>query len=974
MQAVNNRNSSNSTYHKEDFRDLEAKLKREVDGEVRFDDGSRALYVSDASNYRYIPIGIVIPKNKESVIRAVAICRKFGVPIVSRGGGTGLCGQTCNRAVIFDFSKYMNHVLSIDTANKTATVEPGTILDHLRDQAEVHTLTYGPDPATHNHCTFGGMIGNNSCGIHSVMAGRTADNVLELEILTYDGEVMHVGATSDAELDRTIKAGGRKADIYSSLKAIRDRYAPLIRERYPDIPRRVSGYNLDDLLPENNFNVARCLVGSEATLVMVLEAKVRLVYSPPVRSLLVLGYPDVYHAGDHCARIMECGPVGLEGMDNYLIEFMKRKGLHTRDLPLLPEGNGWLLVEFGGNTKQEADDKARKCMNDLKKESNAPTMVLYDEEPKETKIWKIRESGLGATANVPGLPLAWPGWEDAAIPPNRVGEYLRDFRKLLDEYEYICSLYGHFGQGCIHCRISFDLFTHDGIAKYMSFIDEASDLVVAYKGSFSAEHGDGQSKAMFLPKMYGPELMQGFRELKTTFDPDGKMNPGKVVDPYRPDEHLRLGVNYRPWQAKTIYRFPDDHQSFAEATLRCVGVGECRRTHDAFMCPSFLATREEKDTTRGRAHLLFEMFRGDFIKDGWHSKAVMESLDLCLGCMGCKKECPVNVDMATYKSEFMYHHYRNRMRPMQHYLMGHIGFWSEIASHTPGLANFLANGRLFGDLIRKLAHIAPERSFPRYADEPFHRWYARQEKKSGNKPKICVYADAFNNYFSPGTLEAMCYDLERFGFDVVVPKIPTPAIRPLLHYGFLDKAKEELRRMIDVFHPFYSAGIDIVFAEPSSATVFRDDLLHIFPTDRDARRFKEKCLLFPELIAAIKPELPQIGGKAIFHGHCHQKASLNPQSSRETLKNMGFSVEEPWEGCCGMAGSFGYTHYDLSMKIAEEKLLPAIRKADPSTQIIADGFSCRTQIKEGTDRHAHHLAEVIRQGFEAGDRKKKTRP
>jgi FAD/FMN-containing dehydrogenase/Fe-S oxidoreductase len=944
--------------------DLESELKRTVDGEVRFDDGSRALYCNDASNYRYIPLGVVLPKTKESVINAVAACQKFGAPIVSRGGGTGLCGQTVNHAVVFDFSKYMNHILDIDPLKKTATVEPGVILDHLRDRAEEHTLTYGPDPATHNHCTLGGMIGNNSCGVHSVMAGRTVDNVLELEVLTYDGTVMRVGATPDPEIDVTVKKGGRTGEIYAKLKEIRDRYSPLIRERYPDIPRRVSGYNLDELLPENGFNVARCLVGSESTLIVVLEAKVRLVYSPPVRSLLVLGYPDVYHAGDHCARIMECGPVGLEGMDNYLVQFMQRKGLHVKDLPLLPPGNGWLLVEFGGATKDEADDKAKKCMDDLKKESDAPSMVLYDDKVMEKKIWKLRESGLGATANVPGLPLGWPGWEDAAVPPDKVGAYLRDFRKLLDRYEYICSLYGHFGQGCIHCRISFDLFNHDGIAHYMSFIDEASDLVVSYKGSFSAEHGDGQSKAIFLPKMYGPELIDAFRQLKTTFDPGGKMNPGKVVDPYRPDKNLRLGVNYRPWQADTIYRFPDDHQSFEEATLRCVGVGECRRTHDAFMCPSFLATREEKDTTRGRAHLLFEMFRGDLIKDGWHSREVLESLDLCLGCMGCKKECPVNVDMAMYKSEFMYHHYKSRIRPLKHYIMGHIGFWSELASHAPGFANFITNGPLFGSLTKRMASVAPERSFPRYADEPFHTWYARQVNNDTGRKKVCLYADAFNNYFSPDTLKALFYDLDRFGFDVVTPGMPLPAIRPLLHYGFLNKGKEELRRMIEILHPFYSAGIDIVFAEPSTATVFRDDLLHIFPTERDARRLKEKCFLLSEFIAARKPRLPKVGGSAVFHAHCHQKASLNPQSARDVLKDMGISAEEPWEGCCGMAGSFGYEHYDLSLKIAEESLLPAIRKADPSVRIIADGFSCRTQIRDGTGRHALHMAEVIQQGFE----------
>jgi FAD/FMN-containing dehydrogenase len=521
---------------------LQAKIK----GEVRFDNGSRALYATDGSNYRQPPIGVVIPKDAEDVVQTVVVCRQYGAPVLPRGCGTSLAGQCCNVAVILDMPKYMNQIIDLDPETRRARVQPGVVLDNLRDAAERHNLTFAPDPSTHSHNTLGGMIGNNSCGVHSVMGGRTADNIEEMDVRTHDGLRLRVGRTSEEELERIIQQGGRRGEIYARLKSLRDRYADLVRQRYPQIPRRVSGYNLDELLPENGFHMARALVGTEGTCVTVLEATTRLVYSPPARSLLVLGYPDVYTAGDHVPEIMAHQPVGLEGIDDLLIVYMKKSGLHPEDIQLVPEGGGWLLVEFGGETKEEADERAHKLMEDLKKSSGAPSMRLYDKVEEETKIWEIRKSGLGATAFVPEMNDTWPGWEDSAVPPDRLGDYLRDLRGLFKKYSYECSLYGHFGQGCVHTRIDFDLVTAEGIEKYRSFINGASDLVLKYGGSFSGEHGDGQSRGELLPKMYGEELVQAFREFKSIWDPEGKMNPGKVVEPYRIDENLRLGPNYNP--------------------------------------------------------------------------------------------------------------------------------------------------------------------------------------------------------------------------------------------------------------------------------------------------------------------------------------------------------------------------------------------------------------------------------------------
>ncbi|HEX8908014.1 MAG TPA: FAD-binding and (Fe-S)-binding domain-containing protein, partial [Anaeromyxobacteraceae bacterium] len=615
-------------------RALAADLRRRVEAEVRFDAGSRALYATDGSNYRQVPIGVVVPRTIDEVPEIVAACRRHGAPVLARGGGTSLAGQCCNVAVVIDFSKHCHRILHLDPGARTAWVEPGLVLDDLRESAERHHLTFGPDPSTHTHCTLGGMIGNNSCGVHSVMAGRTADNVLELDVLAYDGTRLHVGATDEAALEAAIRAGGRRGEIYGGLRRLRDRYGELVRRRFPNIPRRVSGYALDELLPEHGFQVARALVGSEGTCAIVLGAKVRLVPSPPVRTLVVLGYPSVYEAGDHIPEILRFGPIGLEGLDDRLVEDMKKKRLHPERARILPEGKGWLLVEFGGESREEADARARRVMEALRGKPGAPSMKLFDDPGEERIAWKVRESGLGATARVPGQKDTWEGWEDSAVPVDRLGRYLRDLRALFEKHGYGCSLYGHFGQGCVHTRIDFDLTTARGVESYRAFVTEAAHLVVSHGGSLSGEHGDGQSRAELLPIMFGDELVRAFGEFKRLWDPDWKLNPGKVVDAYRLDENLRLGPGYQELRPGTWFRFRDDDGSFGRAAARCVGVGECRREKGGVMCPSYRVTREEQHSTRGRARLLFEMMQGDPLRGGWRDAHVLEALDLCLACKG----------------------------------------------------------------------------------------------------------------------------------------------------------------------------------------------------------------------------------------------------------------------------------------------------------------------------------------------------
>ncbi len=952
---------------------LQSDLRERVKGEVRFDAGTRAIYAHDSSNYRQVPFGVVIPEDEEDVVEAVKVCHKHGAPVLPRGTGTSLSGETTNVAVIIDTSKKMREILEVNADEGYAWVQPGVIRDQLSDKTEAeHNLTFAPDTSTHKWATFGGMIGNNSCGIHSVMAGRTSDNVYELDVVLHDGTRMTVGETGDEEFERIIAEGGRKGEIYEKLKELRDRYADLVRERYPQIPRRVSGYNLDDLLPEKGFNVARALVGSEGTLCTILKAKVRLVYSPPSRSLLVLGYQSVYEAGDHVPEILEHGPVGLEGLDDKLITNMRELGMHPHDLPLLPEGGGWLLVEFGGETDEESHEKAKKLMDDLKDADDAPSMKLFDELSEAEEIWSIREGGLGATAYVPREGDHWPGWEDSAVAPEKVGPYLRDLRDLFDKYGYGAALYGHFGDGCIHCRINFDLKTAEGLAKWHSFMEEAADLVVSYGGSLSGEHGDGQQRAEFLPKMYGEELMQAFREFKRVWDPDWKMNPGKVIDANPMLSDLRFGKDYNPKEPETHFSYPEDHGSFAHATMRCVGVGQCRDASSGTMCPSYQVTLEEKHTTRGRARILHEMLRGEGpIKDGFKSQEVFDALDLCLSCKGCKGDCPVHVDMATYKSEFLSKYYEGRLRPRYAYTMGLIMLHARIAQYVPRFANFVTHAPVLKEIVQKAGGITTKREMPPFAHQTFKAWVEGREARHLDGPPVVLFPDTFNNYLHPETAKAAYEVLEEAGYRVIVPQEALCCGRPLFDYGMLDTAKAFFDRLVEVLAPYVRDGIKVVGVEPSCIAAFRDELPNMMPHDEDAKRLSKNTLTLAEFLVneAEGYEPPKLDRKAVLHGHCHQKATVGMDAEHRLYEKMGLDYEALDSGCCGLAGSWGFEEdkHDLSMLIGERVLLPRTRDAEQETIVMADGFSCKTQIQEGdTGRRALHTAQVIKMAMDHG--------
>ncbi|MEI6668896.1 MAG: FAD-linked oxidase C-terminal domain-containing protein [Acidobacteriota bacterium] len=944
--------------------ELAARLRAAIRGEVKFDPSSRALYATDASNYRQVPIGVVVPRDVDDVVATIAVCRGAGVPILSRGAGTSLAGQGCNVAVVIDMSQHVNRILSVDPVARQARIQPGVVLDRLREQAERHHLTFAPDPATHRWCTLGGMIGNNSCGPHSVMAGKTDDNVDELEILTYDGLRMRVGATSDAELERIIAEGGRRGEIYAGLRALRDTYGDRIRERFPRLPRRVSGYNLDFLLPENGFHVARALVGTEGTCVTVLEAAVRLVPSPPARALLLMGFEDVYLAADAVPLVTGHGPIGLEGIDALLVEHTRKKKLNAKGLALLPPGGGWLYAEFGGETIEEAVARASALMEGFGGRPDAPAMRLFCDPIESQQAWSVRESALGATSFVPGEGHNWEGWEDAAVPPEKLGAYLRDLRKLMDAFGVRGALYGHFGQGCVHTRINFDLESTEGIAAYRRFVEQAADIVVSYGGSLSGEHGDGQSRAELLPKMFGEELVQAFREFKLIWDPDSRMNPGKVVNPYRLDQHLRM-PQYHPPKVTSRFAYPAEG-SFADAALRCVGVGKCRKTDGGSMCPSFMVTRDEQHSTRGRAHLLFEMLQGDVVKDGFRSEAVRGALDLCLSCKSCKSECPVGVDMAAYKAEFLSHYYEGRTRPLRAFAFGFIHRWAALAEYMPWLANVFTQVPPFSWVTKWALDVAPERRMPAFAARSFRRSFAPVARENDTRPRVLLWADTSNNYFHPEVAHAAAEVLEAAGYRVEIPRARLCCGRPLYDHGLLDAARRQLVEILDSLRADIEADVPIVGLEPSCVSVFRDELLRFFPDDPLARKLSEQTLFLTEFLEREGKTVPStLKGRAIVQAHCHQKASLNIDDEVAVLKKLGLDFTLLDAGCCGMAGAFGFErgHYEVSMQVGERGLLPAVRAASDDTYIVSNGFSCREQVRQTTGRRVWHIAELLREGL-----------
>ncbi|MEU8437646.1 FAD-linked oxidase C-terminal domain-containing protein [Streptomyces sp. NPDC029216] len=957
-----------------DLAGLERALRAEVDGEVRFDAGSRGAYSTDASNYRQVPLGVVLPRSVEAGARAVAVCARFSAPVLSRGGGTSLGGQCTNTAVVVDWTKYCDRLVSVDPGARSCVVEPGIALDELNRQLEPYGLKFGPKPATHSHCTLGGMIGNNSCGASAQAYGKTADNVRRLEVLTYAGDRFWAGPTGPEEYERILAGGGARARLHRGLKDIAARHLAEIRRGYPKIPRRVSGYNLDALLPENGFDVARALVGSEGTLVTVLRAELALVEVPAAEALLVLGFEDVYAAADAVPAVLEHSrPAQLEAVDGRMAQLMREEHVHLHSLELLPDGDAWLLVQFTGGSEEEVDGQAYGLLRALGRAEDDPSVAFSDDPPREQEFLKAREAGLGVTARPPDGSETWEGWEDSAVPPERLGDYLRDLERLFRRYGYQqASLYGHFGQGCVHTRIPFGLRDAGGVAAFRAFLFDAAELVSSYGGSLSGEHGDGQARGELLPRMFGPALVEAMGEVKALFDPGNRMNPGKVVDPHRVDADLRLGPGWRPRPHRgTYFAYSEDGHDFKRAVQRCVGIGNCRTHEGGVMCPSYRATLEEEHSTRGRARLLFEMLDGHGdspVSGGWRSTEVRDALDLCLSCKGCASDCPVGVDMATYKAEFLAHHYRWRPRPPSHYSLGWLPLWARLARTSPGLVNAALRAPVLSGLGKLAAGVDPRRAAPAFAAESFQEAWRRADRpvpRPDDPRTVLLWPDTFTNHFHPHVARAAVRVLEDAGFRVTVPAGALCCGLTWISTGQLGTARRVLERTTRILRPWLEAGTPVVALEPSCAAALRSDAPELLAGDEEVRRLAAQTRTFAEQLVHHAPggwRPPRTGRAATVQTHCHQYAELGTGPDRELMRRAGLDADVLDAGCCGLAGNFGFErgHYELSMAIAEQGVLPAVRATAADAFVLADGFSCRTQIEQGgTGRRALHLAEAL---------------
>jgi FAD/FMN-containing dehydrogenase/Fe-S oxidoreductase len=908
----------------------------------------RAEYSTDASNYRVVPSVVAFPRDVDEATAALAVARKFGVPLTSRGGGTSTAGNAVGTGLVLDFSRHLNRVVSVDPDARTATVEPGAILDDISAAAAPHGLRYGPDPSTHARATIGGSLGNNACGSRALKYGRTADNVLALDLLLADGTRLDA-----RRLGRDGLLGG--GPIGSALDAIVNPRLGMIRTEFGRFTRQVSGYSMEHLLPENGADVAKFLVGTEGTLGMITGATVRLVESPKAVALAVLGYRDMPAAADAVLGLLPHQPVAIEGMDALLVNVVRlRRGAAA--VPELPRGEGWLFVETAGDTEAEARAAADKLIVD----SACIDSLIVTGAPARA-LWRIREDGAGLGGRTPHGAPAWPGWEDAAVPPDQLGEYLRQFGRLMREHGVDGLTYGHFGDGCVHARIDFPLSTAP--EQYRAFVTEAAQLVGRHGGSMSGEHGDGRARGELLGYMYSAEAIATFKAVKQAFDPGNVFNPGVLVDPQPLDADLRV-PHAKPIRHALGFAYPHDNHDLSTAVHRCVGVGKCRADNTGaggVMCPSYLATRDEKDSTRGRSRVLQELANGSLVK-GFKADAITDALDLCLSCKGCSVDCPAGVDMATYKAEALFQRYRHRLRPPSHYALGWLPRWARLASHMPRVANATLRSATIAAIAKRLGGIDRRRPLPQFAEQSFREWFKSWPGRTGQP--VLLWVDTFTDHFTPEVGQAAVRVLEAAGYSVRITEEPVCCGLTWISTGQLDGARKQLTRSLGQLDRSVRFGTPIVGLEPSCTAVLRNDLVELLPNDPRAAKVKAATHTLAELLAKsdgwTAPDLD--GVTTVAQPHCHQHAVMGWQADSALLTGAGAQVESVG-GCCGLAGNFGVErgHFEVSRAVAETALLPAVRSAPHDAVVLADGFSCRTQLEQLGGVHSVHLAQLLDQ-------------
>jgi len=949
--------------------DLERELRNVIRGDVRFDAASRLLYSTDASMYQVEPVGVVIPRDGDDVQAALEVARRHRVAVLPRGGGTSLTGQTVNHALVLDFSRHMDQMLEVNAEELWARVQPGLVQDNLNDQVRSLGLQFGPDTSTSNRATLGGMLGNNSGGSHSIAYGLTVEHVIELTTRLADGSRAVFGEVTPEAFAAKCRAPGLEGEIYREVARIRDTYGDEIRARYPAHWRRVSGYNLDELVKDRPLNMARVVVGSEGTLVTVLEARVRLVRRPRKTALEVIHYHDIQEALESSQPILETGPYAVELTDKMILD-LARNNIEQSQRMGFVQGDpaAIMIVEYAGETDAEVRAKIEALDACRQRGRFGYAAHVARDTAEQQSIWKLRKAGLGLLLGMKGdkKPIAFV--EDTAVEPRHLAEFVSSFREIFAKHDTVGAYYGHCSVGCLHIRPVIDLKTPRGLEQVRAIADEITDLVVRFRGTLSSEHGDGRARSPYLEKLFGPRLMQAFRELKHAFDPDNRMNPGNLVAPVGITDHLRYGTQYTTWEPSTLLDF-SEQGGFAAAIEMCNGVGACRKTLEGTMCPSYMATKDEEHSTRGRANALRAALSGRLPKAEFTGRRLYEVMDLCLECKGCKAECPANVDMAKLKYEFLHHYYEANGLPLRNRLFGQIAKVNRLGSRLPALVNRLSGLAPSRWALEKIAGIDRRRPLPSLAAETFDDWFRRHTPPAAApRGEVVLFNDTFVTYNVPEIARAAVEVLESAGYRAVLVDRKCCG-RPLISKGMLTQAREHAAWNVAQLAPYARRGVAIVGLEPSCLLTLRDETVDLLRTD-DARAVARQSLLFEEFLVrergrGLALKFGPNGRKALLHGHCHQKALVGTAPTVAALRWAGFEVSEVDSGCCGMAGSFGFEreHYDVSVALGNRRLAPAVKAAPAETEIVAPGISCRQQIQHLAGRRAKHPAEVLREAL-----------
>ncbi|MGO1587677.1 FAD-binding and (Fe-S)-binding domain-containing protein, partial [Corynebacterium casei] len=927
---------------------------------MREDMTTRAAYSSDASIFRRIPKAVLEPKSVEDIRDGIAVAKARGWSIISRGGGTSVAGNAIGTGLIIDTSRYFNRILDIDGDNRTATVEPGVVCDALRDAVSEHGLTYGPDPSTHSRCTIGGMVANNACGSHSVAYGTAAENLVSVTIMLANGEEVTFGSNgvSDEGIDK-------------QMHQLVDAHANLIDAELGRFPRQVSGYGLHYLLDKHGFDAAKAIAGTEGTVGVITKMTVKLVEVPKVKALAVLAFETVYDAASAAARLRLPGVATIEGMGGDLLDALRSKRGQEKAGGNLP-GNrkgipagGWLYCEVGGDSLEEAEALAETVAAFV---ATVDSVVVSN--PQEMReLWRIREASAGVVTRLPDGGEAWPNWEDSAVPPENLADYLRDLYALMDKYSLRGIPFGHFGEGCVHVRISFDFGSEEGIEIFNKFMNEAAELVSSYDGSLSGEHGDGRARSALLDRMYSEEMRALFKQFKNILDPDGLFNPGVLVDPDEVTEGLRMAPGQRTFELTPVHKFSHDRGSMVNAVNRCVGVSACRSEENS-MCPSFQITGDEVHSTRGRARLLSEMFRGESVADGYKSEEVLEALDLCLSCKACASECPVNVDMATYKSEFLHKHYKGKIRPMAHYMMGWLPLLGHIAHKVPLLPRIIDMSMrtpVLRTVIAKVGGLDTSRPLIRFAPSSLRKWHKKRSNNQATKT-VVLWPDSFNASLDTSPATAAVEVLETLGYRVEIPQEFVCCGLTWHSTGQLDMTQRVLKQTAKVMKPYTDRGLTVIGIEPSCTVMLKGEATEL-SDDPAIHQLAKSTVSFAEFVAPLIKEKVDSGEiqpaniSALTQVHCHEKSLGDPQHSAKLLDALGVSQSDIETGCCGLAGNWGFEkgHAEMSMALGERELFPKVRDAGAQgNAVIADGFSCRTHIDQGTGFAPQHVAEIVR--------------